>query len=100
MNTETLQKLLDDGLAVMSPNDPARDRLTARLSVITDFAGPIIGLFFYDYRDTPNRDCHGCGKTADEALADFKANYKAPLTKADRIAALRAQLAELEGVVS
>jgi hypothetical protein len=97
MNTETLQKLLHDGLAIMEPNDPAKPQLRARLYVGSDYLGPIVSLSFYDYSPTPPRECHGSGSTAEEALAEFRANYRALLTKEGQIAALKAQIAALEG---
>ena len=93
---EQLRELLNAGLAIMAPNDPAKLNLAARLAVLADCLSPIVTLSFYSYAETPCRECYGSGQTAEEALEDFRTNYKAPLTPAERAAELRRQADELE----
>jgi len=97
MNDPILSKLLDDGLAVMAPNDPAKPQLSACLRLTADSPAQTYSLSFYFYRDTPGREAYGSGSTPDEALESFRAKYVPPLTKEGQIAALKAKIAELEG---
>ena len=96
MNTQQLRDLLDAGLAIMAENDPARINLTARLSILADRSTAVVSLSFYDYSVTPVRECYGGGNTTESALEDFKTNYKAPKSPAERAAELRAEADRLE----
>lgn len=100
MKNPILEKLLADGLALMEPNDPARPYLRAALTASADISGPVYALYFYDYSQTPSREAYGAGSTPEAALETFKAKYQPPLTTAGRIAALKAELAALEGAKS
>ena len=99
MNTipspETLRPLLEAALAVMEPNDPAREHVSAFVSL------PVEGRAFYcvhfcSYREEPTREASGTGPTPQDAFGRFRASYAPPPTKDGRIAALRAELAKLE----
>jgi hypothetical protein len=96
INSETLPKLLADGLALMKPNDPAKPYVRASLTASADVSGPVYALYFYDYSQTPSREAYGSGSTPEAALENFKVKYQPPLTVAGKIAALRAELAGLE----
>ena len=99
MNTipspETLRPLLEAALAVMEPNDPARENINVRACLPADGSG-FFSVSFYRYSEQPHREAYGAGRTAEEALEAFKEKYTPPLTKKDRIAALRAELAKME----
>ena len=100
INSETLPKLLADGLALMEPNDPAKPYVRACLTVAADMSAPFYSLYFYSYCETPTREAFGTGSTPEAALETFKAKYQPPLTTAGQIAALKAQIAKLEGAKS
>jgi hypothetical protein len=92
---ETLRPLLEAALAVMDPNDPAREHVSSFMSL------PVEGRAFYtvhfcSYMEKPIREASGNGPTPQKALDKFKASYAPPPTKDGRIAALRAELAKLE----
>ncbi len=99
MNTipspETLRPLLEAALAVMDPNDPAREDLSASINLKGIQKSYVVS--FYFYAQNPPRDCFGHGQTPEAALENFKAKYTPPPTVENRIAALRAELAKLEG---
>ena len=97
---ETLRPLLEAALALMAPNDPAKPYVRASLTASADVFGPVYTLYFYDYSQTPSREAYGAGSTPEAALETFKAKYQPPLTTAGRIAALKAELAKLEGARS
>lgn len=97
MNSETLQKLLADGLALMAENDPAKPCVRASLTASADLPATVYTLYFYDYSVTPSREAYGHGTTPEAALEDFKSKYQPPLTVEGQIAALKAQIAKLEG---
>jgi hypothetical protein len=99
INSETLPKLLADGLALMEPNDPALAKLTAETSITADSVGPKFMVYFFIYGEN-KRETFGSGATPEAALEDFKAKYQPPLTTAGQIAALKAQIAKLEGAKS
>lgn len=100
MNTipspETLRPLLEAALAVMEPNDPAREHVSSFMSLSSE-GRSFYCVHFCSYMEKPAREASGNGKTPEEALEKFKASYKGPPTKENRIAELRAELAKLEG---
>ena len=100
MNITTLQKLLDDALAVMEPNDPAKTHVIASLNCRADSPTPEFVVSFYYYQESPKREACGIGGTPENALAAFMADYQPPETPALKLARLKAEVAKLEGAVS
>jgi len=96
---EIIQKLLDDGLAVMEPNDPARELLKASLTISANEM-PMFCVRFYSYAEKPSREAFGYGNSPDEALEEFNSKYIPPLTREMEIKELETKLAALKGAQS
>ncbi len=89
---EQLRPLLEAGLAIMSPHDPAREGLQADVTIFAGLKDPQFTLFY----STPVTSLHACGRTPDEAVEKFRAKYKGPKTNSQRAAELRAEADKLE----
>jgi hypothetical protein len=94
---EQLRPLLEAALAVMTRDDPAREKASATVRLNAGGLAFFI-VSFNDYRADPIREAYGTGPTPDAAIAEFAEAYQPPMTKADIIAAKRAELAALEAL--
>ncbi len=92
------------------PPESLADFLEAARKVLVDetdaasfHVGMILGVqypyqvTFTAWDETPCRSCCGVGNTPEEAIVDFRSQYRPRSSVADRIAELQAELAKLKG---
>jgi hypothetical protein len=97
MQNPILQKLLSDGLAIMTPDDPARPALNAAQFASADESADRFSIYFNSFGED-TRCVRGHGTSPEEALADFAARYSPRGSRSAKIAALEKELAELKGL--
>ena len=92
---ESLRPLLEAALAIMEPNDPAKEAVSVSINMTSENRLTYV-VSFYCYGED-DRKVFASSVTRYGVIDEFKAKYAPPATRESLIAFHRAELAKLEG---
>jgi len=91
---ESLRPLLEAALAIMKPNDPAKEAVSVSINATAENRLTYV-ISFYCYGED-QRKVYASSLTRYGVIDEFKSKYIPPVTRESQIAFHRAELAKLE----